>query len=123
MAREAGVVELAEPQKLRYHTRRVLTSIQDVTPEMAAAWLSDNPHNRPLDEARVAEYAERMRSGGWVERVKGGSRPIEVLDTGRLLNGQHRLTAVIRAGIPVRMWVEVYTKEIVGEASHGSHEV
>ena len=109
MEREAGVVKLTEPQKPRHHTRRVSSSIQDVTPQMAAAWLSDNPQNRPLDEKRVAEYAERMRSGGWVEHVKGGSRPIEVLDTGRLLNGQHRLSAIVRSGVTLKLRVVVYT--------------
>ena len=85
--------------------------MQEVTPKLAATWLSDNPQSRPLDEERVAEYAERMRSGEWNERVKGESLPIEHLDTGRLLNGQHRLAAVVRAGVAVRLRVAVYGRK------------
>ena len=94
--------------KSRRRLHRLSSSVQEVTPKLAATWLSDNLQSRPLDEERVAEYAERMRSGEWTERVKGIQRPIERLDTGRLLNGQHRLAAVVRAGVPVRLRVAVY---------------
>ena len=100
-----------DARKPRYRLRRLSASVQEVTPEQAAAWLSNNPRNRPLMENRVAAYTSAMRSGGWAEKSRD---PIEVLDTGRLLNRQHRLTAVIRAGIPVRMRVVVYGKELVG---------
>ena len=66
-----------------------------------------NTKNRPLNEAKVAESAEKMRLGEW--REKGGILVVR-LNTGRLLNGQHRLHAVIRAGVAVRLRVAVYER-------------
>ena len=84
---------------------RSLVETVTVTPEMAARWLSNNPHNRRINEARVNELCEKIRSGKWKP-----SPPIEVFDTGRLWNGQHRLTAIVQTGCAVEMRVRVFQK-------------
>ncbi len=76
-----------------------------VTPEMAARWLADNPHNRQIRKKRVDELCEKIRSGKWKL-----SPPIEVFDTGRLWNGQHRLTAIVQTGRAVELRVRVLKK-------------
>lgn len=84
---------------------RSLVETVTVTPEMAERWLADNPHNRPIRKERVEELCEKIRSGKWRP-----SPPIEVFDTGRLWNGQHRLTAIVQTGCAVELLVRVLQK-------------
>ena len=72
-----------------------------VTPEMAAAYLAANKRNRPLRKARVERYARDMSEGRW--QMNGET--IIISDEGNLLNGQHRLEAVVKAAVPVWMMV------------------
>jgi hypothetical protein len=88
--------------------RLVSAQIVEVTPAIAQEWLKGNCKNRPLNEAKVAFFAEKMRCGQW--QLKGGF-PVKRLENGRLLNGQHRLNAVIRAGCPVQLKVTVYKRD------------
>ena len=91
--------------KKKYRLVRVSCEAVLVTPVMAAQWLSDNPHNRAIREERVLELSEKIHQGNWKPNP-----PIEVFDTGRLWNGQHRLSAIVRTGIAVEMRVCVYKK-------------
>ena len=83
------------------------SGIVEVTPETAAQWLKGNTQNRPINEEKVAEYAEKMRLGTW---RSGRGMPIIRRSDGRLINGQHRLYAIIRAGVAVRLRVAVYER-------------
>lgn len=70
-----------------------------VTPDLARLLLSKNNGNRPLRPARVKRLASLMKSGRWVLTHQGISfTPAAVLN-----DGQHRLSAVIEAGLPVPM--------------------
>lgn len=74
----------------------------DVTPEMASRLLELNVDNRPLrmeGQRSVRSYAESMSRGEWT--INGQN--IVVSCDGRLNDGQHRLSAVVVAGHPVRM--------------------
>ena len=75
------------------------------TPEIALRWLGDNPHNRPLDLARVRALSEKILAGEWKPNP-----PVEVLEGGRLWNGQHRLSAIVQAGRPVQLGVLTWKK-------------
>lgn len=75
--------------------------IELITPEKAAAWLANNAGNRPLRERRAAAYAKAIDDGKWVLTPD----PIALGKRGRLLNGQHRLRAIMMASTPVRMAV------------------
>ena len=72
-----------------------------VDPELATEWLGYNTHNRHSRSSIVAAYADAMRQGDWRNDVdpisfkgtlngKGRAAPV-------LLNGQHRLHALIAA--------------------------
>ena len=76
--------------------------VVDVTPEIAAKWLIDNTHNRALNERVVDVYAGAMARGEWRENGEAirFSRPPRVL-----LDGQKRLTAVVKSGCTVRLLV------------------
>lgn len=72
-----------------------------ITPDMAAAWLEHNPINRPLNPNGVAQWARAIAAGEW--DLNGESIKFDV--HGRLLDGQHRLQAVVKTGIPIRTFV------------------
>lgn len=71
-----------------------------ITPELAQAMLETiNGENRPLSHARVKQYADVLTRGQYVfngESIQVGVKPDNTLV---LLNGQHRLSASVAAGI------------------------
>ena len=101
---------MTERKILKVPKRRLSSRIEEVTPEMAKAWLLKNPENRPIEEDRVREYADKMHRGEWKEKMHGGS-PLIVMKEGELINGQHRLMAVVKYGKSVRMQVFVYERK------------
>lgn len=78
----------------------LLTRIEWVTPAMARTMLQSDG-NRPFRRALAGRYAESMKRGAW--RLNGES--IKIGQSGRLLDGQHRLHAVLIYGQPVEMLV------------------
>lgn len=75
------------------------TKIITVTPSFASGILSKNNENRPVYQRAVSSYSDAMKKGQWA--LNG--EPIIISKTGRLLDGQHRLHAVIKADVPVQM--------------------
>lgn len=73
----------------------------DVTPAQAEAWLGKNHGNRNQRGNKIATYARDMKAGNW--KVTGDS--IKFDWNGRLIDGQHRLEAVIVAGVSLQMLV------------------
>lgn len=72
-----------------------------VDPATAARWLDGNNVNRNLRTAKVAQYARDMLAGHWTV----SNDAICFAPDGTLLNGQHRLHAVIKSGATVKFWV------------------
>ena len=71
----------------------------DVTPEMAGVMLERNTKNRPCRRQTVAHYARQMSEGKWhYTRV-----PVIFSIDGVLIDGQHRLRAIIESGATVKM--------------------
>jgi hypothetical protein len=64
-----------------------------ITPEMAEKLLENNDHNRKVTQSRVNEYAQEIKDGMWLNNGES----IIVSKSGRLLDGQHRLLAVVKA--------------------------
>lgn len=73
----------------------------DVTPEMALDWLTRNESNRTLRIYKVNDYVRDINSGHWTYSNDG----ICLAEDGRLLNGQHRLNAILEAGKPATLLV------------------
>lgn len=67
--------------------------IVEIGPERALELLEHNDHNRPMDYSLVKTYARQMTEGQW--RFVGD--PIRQSVTGRLLDGQNRLQAVVNS--------------------------
>jgi len=72
-----------------------------VTPDLAHKWLATNHDNRPVREYLVKSYAEDMASGDWADN--GQTIKFDVND--ELIDGQHRLLAVIQSNCTIEMWV------------------
>lgn len=78
------------------------TSLVDVTPEMAKHWLETaNLSNRRVRDMDVQTLARDMEAGNW--RQTG--EPIKFSDKGLLLDGQHRLNAIVRSNVTLPMFV------------------
>lgn len=73
----------------------------NVTPDLAAKWLERNTRNRDLRQSVVERYANDMRGGRWM--VTGDAIGFD--KNGAIVNGQHRLWAVIEADMTVPMLV------------------
>jgi hypothetical protein len=69
----------------------------DMTPAGARRLLAANTRNRKLVPTRVARLAGQIQRGEW--QVDGS--PIRISVTGVVLDGQHRLAAIMQAGVTV----------------------
>jgi hypothetical protein len=78
-----------------------------VTPELATKWLNEcNTHNRALRDSVVERYARDMKAGAWRLTHQGIAFDGSEADPKKtIVDGQHRLWAVITAEVPVRMMV------------------
>lgn len=81
---------------------KMTMNYERITPEKAKAFLETTDTNRRLSEVTVIAYANDMLAGNWQENV---SSPIALDADGILRDGQHRMAAIVRCGIPVKMWV------------------
>lgn len=75
--------------------------VTTITPAAARKYLENNPNNRRLAPSRVMHLAAMMRSGSWVMN----GETIIISKSGALLDGQHRLAAVVEYGRPMDMLV------------------
>lgn len=76
--------------------------VERITPSIAAEYLKKNmPLNRRINSSRVETYADDIRRGGW--KLNGES--ICFNEKGELIDGQHRLLAIIKAGVPAEISV------------------
>lgn len=68
----------------------------NITPDVAAHWLEmANTHNRPLKAHTVTKYTREMTEGRWRPLI---GEPISFSENGTILNGQHRLWAIVKSG-------------------------
>lgn len=74
-----------------------------ITPEMAKDLLENhNNKNRDMRSAYWQAYASDMKNDQWTQ---GQSDMIVIDNTGNLINGQHRLKAVLESGKSQQFWV------------------
>ncbi|MEU8762593.1 hypothetical protein [Streptomyces sp. NPDC048659] len=98
------------------------TEVHMVTPELAERWLSKNKHNRPMSRQSVSQLARAIERGEWQLTHQG----IAFDEDDTLIDGQHRLAAVVKAGVAVQMAVtrgvprEAFTVMDTGRKRTGS---
>jgi hypothetical protein len=75
-----------------------------ITPELAREYLDRNSEDqRRVTYTNVNKYATDMKEGRWNEEL---IQPIRIDEEGNLIDGQHRLLAIIESGTPIEMWVQ-----------------
>jgi hypothetical protein len=79
-------------------TLGVRARLVELTPKKAEKLLEHNVHNRGVNWTRVQQYASDMRKGDW--QINGEA--IKVAADGQILDGQHRLLAILEADTPVQ---------------------
>jgi len=84
-------------------------ALEEITPERAMELLAKNGANRRISEPWVKSLARDIVQRRW--QIDGNA--IRIADSGRLLDGQHRLSAIIQAKKPVRTFVIYGLKEEV----------
>lgn len=73
-----------------------------ITPELAKEWLATVPEfQRKVRQHVVDRYASDMEAGAWHSTHQG----IAFDTNGRLIDGQHRLAAIVKYGLPILMVV------------------
>lgn len=77
------------------------TDFLPIDPDLATEILARPAANRPLYNATVDRYADAMQRGEWRTTPQG----ICLSPDGQLLDGQHRLHAIIRSGRTIDMAV------------------
>lgn len=80
----------------------IQSTVQTVTPELASAWLrTANTRNRNVRQYHVTRLAHDMKAGAWRLTHQG----VAFAADGTLVDGQHRLAAVVLANVSVQMVV------------------
>lgn len=81
-----------------------------VTPEMANEWLDSQAANRNPSQTVISRYARAMHDGLWIADPR---MPLSFNEDGKLVDGQHRLYAVIEYGKPVEFFSTVISPKIL----------
>jgi hypothetical protein len=88
-----------------------MMNIESITPERAQAMLDHNlDSNRRLRPHLVEKYASDMKRGMWKQTYD----PVRLLSDGTLVDGQHRLSAIIATGISQKMLVVRVEEDVIG---------
>lgn len=95
------IVRLPNAAKIYGGIEGIIAEVMEITPIDAAAWLKANQNNRPVRRRHVDFLAREIMMGNW--QVNG--QAIIIADGDEVLDGQHRLLAIIEAGKPIRSMV------------------
>lgn len=92
----------------------VSMALEEITPDKAAFYLHYNiANNRPINK-KIEEYKRDMLAGDWQD---GHPAPIVFDVDGNLIDGQHRLMAIVQTGVTISVWVyrgaETKTQETI----------
>ncbi len=79
----------------------IQTKMERITPAKAKKLLETNTQNRAISSRVASKYSMAMRRGEW----QSNGQPLVIGKDGTLLDGQHRLTAIINSETTQRMLV------------------
>jgi len=83
----------------------------EITPDLARSWLDRNTGNRRLNAKYVTRLAHDMKNGDWRPSHEGIAFGV----SGRLLDGQHRLSAIVQSDVTLELpvWRNVPDKSLM----------
>ncbi len=119
---EADLGRWLDVQRVKI-VEKVSTFVIEVTPELATAWLNFNMANRKPSQTKIRRFVQAIKTQRWT--INGES--IKFSRTGRLIDGQSRLMAVVEAGLPAILEVRAGLPDVAqesmdsGEIRRGSH--
>ncbi len=90
---------IAAPARQITHSSSILEEWIDLTPEMAKVYLERNLGNRPVRPGHVETLMRDMVAGKW--RATGEAIKFDYNNV--LIDGQHRLLAVAKSGVTIRV--------------------
>jgi len=99
------------------------TFLVEVTPPLAASWMTLNMANRKPSKAKIRRFAAAIKEGRW--SINGET--VKFSATGRLIDGQSRLMACQLAAVPVVLEVRGGLPDVAqqsmdsGEIRTGAH--
>lgn len=86
---------------LSEHIQEPVATSEDVTPAMAEEFLHRPTRNRAIKAEDVNRYVDIIKRKEWKTNGEG----ISIGTDGSLLDGQHRLSAIVKANMPVHMTI------------------
>lgn len=98
---KAKIVQLPNQLEVWRENRNVVAEVMTITPADATNWLACNKNNRPLRKHHMEFLAREILEGNW--QVNG--QAIIISDDEQVLDGQHRLFAIIEAGKSIQSLV------------------
>lgn len=72
-----------------------------ITPAIAVEWLKKNHQNRTVNKKKIERHAKAMKAGHWKITHQGIAFDVN----GLLIDGQHRLEAIVLSGVTITMLV------------------
>lgn len=75
---------------------------QLITPNLAKTYLESNLNNRRISQPVLFRYIDDMKMGRWKEDT---GESIKISKDGRVLDGQHRLQAIVKSGCSIYLHV------------------
>ncbi|MFA9197247.1 MAG: hypothetical protein ACEQSM_06545 [Aliarcobacter sp.] len=80
-----------------------MQKLENITPEKAKEYYEKAlpSHQRPFRQSRADKYIKQMHGHQWMETHQG----IAFDEHGRLIDGQHRMYAIWKSGLTIKMWV------------------
>jgi hypothetical protein len=95
------IIKFPNAAKIYGDNPNIIAEVITITPQDATAWLRCNKINRPVRRRHMLFLAGEITDGNW--QLNG--QPIVIADDEQVLDGQHRLLAIIEAGKPIKSLV------------------
>jgi len=83
-------IDINSIKHLRLHETKTT-----ITVDQAQRFWENNQHNRDFRPSHGQHLARQMKLGRW----KASPEPIVITESGKLVNGQHRLWAIVKTGL------------------------
>lgn len=78
-------------------TKKIVSKIETITPEMAKDYLKDQGPNRKAQMRMVTKFSSDLAAGEW--SLNGET--VKFDENGRMIDGQKRMMAIVRTGLPM----------------------